>query len=132
MRCRENAVNHLHVLGIALVAALQSLFVVGAAAQPAGGAESDGRCFEIIAPQRHAEPASPILFDKCSGRTWMLVRRHGGGRHWHNAGYRWVSLARDGAGLPAQAVAPAPAVVSKSPRPGGRNCFVFTGRRFCE
>jgi hypothetical protein len=73
--------------------------------------ETPGACFEIIAAQAGVQP--PILIDKCSGRTWQLVRQRGT--------YRWTVLPRDGS---------APAVSAAAAEAG--KCFTFEGRKFCE
>jgi hypothetical protein len=31
-------------------------------------------CHEIINPGRYMPPSSPILLDKCTGETWMMLR----------------------------------------------------------
>jgi hypothetical protein len=88
-------------------ATLAGLLVFAGPAQ----AQTPPVCFEIVAAQTGVQPA--ILIDKCSGRTWQLVRQRGA--------YRWTVLARDEA---APAVSAAAADKSK--------CFTFEGRRFCE
>ncbi len=86
-----------------------------------------GSCFEIIAAQGAAQPA--ILLDKCSGRTWQLVRhwKHSKGRR-ARVSYRWNPLSRsDVAGPPA---IPKPAVARRAPN--SSKCFIFDNRKFCE
>jgi hypothetical protein len=96
-------------------------------------------CFEIILPQRYMQPASPLLFNRCTGETWMLVGnrrdasgRRGAGRH----GYRWVALQVEGASaIDAERRRPLPRsqdLRSDVTDETGKKCFVFTGRRFCE
>jgi hypothetical protein len=77
-------------------------------------AQASMTCFEVVPAQAGVQPA--ILIDRCSGRTWQLVRRA------HAGGYRWRALSRDG-GHPAPAAAPAT---------GEAKCFTFEGRKFCE
>jgi hypothetical protein len=116
---------------VALVATLPVVFAASSRAQAPAADRSRATCFEIIAPQRHAEPASPILFDKCSGKTWLLVRAEGR----HRPGYRWVSLGMDGQPLGGSPAAERPAtspVAAAAPNSGGRKCFVFAGRQYCE
>jgi hypothetical protein len=86
-----------------------------------------GSCFEIIAAQGAVQPA--ILLDKCSGRTWQLVRRYSRskGRRAHVA-YRWSPLSRGE--VAARPAIPKPAVARRAP--GNSKCFFFDNRKFCE
>jgi hypothetical protein len=85
-------------------------------------------CFEIIAPQPNAQPRSPVLLNKCTGDTWLLVPRQGR----RARGYHWVRLAL---GEPAATATPAKPRTAAPPvaaTAGAQKCFVFNGRRFCE
>ena len=112
---------------IVLAASLVGAPSDGAFAQASGPKQAAGSCFEIILPQPQTQLTSPLLFDRCTGATWMLVRS--GTR----SVYRWASLAIDdpllAGGKDRVAVAPKPEAAPGSP---GRKCFEFTGRRFCE
>jgi hypothetical protein len=93
--------------------------------------EASSRCFEIIAPQRHKQPDSPLLFNRCTGATWLLARTNkSNGRP---RGYRWVALEIESPTPRDQAVRPVPSAAppAKSVAPGER-CFELAGRRFCE
>jgi hypothetical protein len=87
-------------------------------------------CFEIIAPQRYTQLSSPILFDRCTGETWMLVRSHAGSPE--QTRYRWVILERDS--YPEaltdrrQSLHTSHSVI----RPSKDKCFQISERRFCE
>jgi len=78
-------------------------------------AQTPGACFEVVAAQAGVQPA--ILIDKCSGRTWQLIKSRRGA-------YRWTVLSRDN-GAP-------PVSVSAAPATGTSKCFSFEGRKFCE
>ena len=112
---------------IVLAASLVGAPSDGALAQASGPKQAAGSCFEIILPQPQTQLTSPLLFDRCTGATWVLVRS--GTR----SVYRWASLAIDdpllAGGKDRVAVAPKPEAAPGSP---GRKCFEFTGRRFCE
>jgi hypothetical protein len=106
---------------------------IGSAALAAGPDEASSRCFEIIVPQRQTQPDSPLLFNKCTGATWLLVRSH----KWNgkSRGYRWVSLEVDNLPRVDQSTRiPPSATATPEAKPPitGEKCFEFTGRRFCE
>jgi hypothetical protein len=111
-----------------VVAALLLGSVADAAAAEVSEAGHGGNpCFDIIEPKRYAQPPSPVLFNRCTGESWILVQDHTGkARRFSRASYRWAVLERDGTPA-AQAAAPRPETPD-----AGRKCFVFTGRRFCE
>ena len=93
-------------------------------------------CFEIILPQKPRDLTSPLLFNRCTGATWLLVRRgsaSGGAGRRARAAYRWISLDIDDS-APAggdDRVADAPKPEAEPGAPAEK-CFEFTGRRFCE
>jgi hypothetical protein len=84
-------------------------------------------CFELIPARARIEPPVPMLVDKCSGRTWMLVRS---GR----AAYRWAAIDTEtekpkATDRPAIDTGPA----DKAAKDGsGAKCFTFNNRKFCE
>jgi hypothetical protein len=45
-------------------------------------------CYEVIPARPNIEPPAPIMIDKCSGRSWILLRN---GR----ASYRWSLIATE-------------------------------------
>ena len=52
----------------------------------AGLAQDTGAvCFEVIPARPNIEPPVPILIDKCSGRSWVLIR--------NGKSYRWSLIA---------------------------------------
>jgi hypothetical protein len=109
----------------------------GAAAQESTPVRAAGACFEIIVPQRDMPPARPLLFDRCTGATWLLVGRYtaAGGRA-RRLVYRWVPVEADQPRVAERGkqASPAPAETAPPARPlgAGERCFEFTGRRFCE
>ena len=102
----------------------------GASAQASESKRGAASCFEMILPQRQMQLNSPLLFNRCTGATWLLVRHQGTGGSARPT-YRWVSLEVDDPLLARSKEhhAPKPAGV-----PGftGSKCFEFSGRRFCE
>jgi hypothetical protein len=108
---------------IPVVAGLSALSADSAHAERPRIERPAGPCFEIVAPPRHTDPNGPILIDRCTGKTRLLVRHDGERRR---AGYRWVALAFE-------AAPHRPAAESLvQPRFDGQKCFVFSGRRYCE
>jgi hypothetical protein len=81
-------------------------------------------CYEVIPARPRIEPATPMLVDKCSGRTWLLTR---GGR----GGYRWPTIDVDGE-APKATDRPATDDKAASKSDGGKKCFSFNDRKFCE
>jgi len=122
-----------------------ALLLVGVSPHRADAQDSSnpsvGPCFEIIAPQRHAHLRTPLLFNKCTGETWLLAAIHeeaAQGRRFGRMTYRWILLEIEGKGDRRTAKeenrvvkAPQPSA-TEAPSIGAGNCFVFTGRRFCE
>jgi len=95
------------------------------------GAETarDSACFEVIRPHPQTHPRVPLLLDRCTGATWLLVRGESHGP----LGYRWAPLE-----VPAMVQAQksgnghiVPKVGETQAPPTG-NCFVFAGRRYCQ
>ena len=105
--------------------------VAGAQAQPGGLVDA---CFEVIVPRRQTPPA-PLLVNRCTGATWLLMRTGEAGVEGGRVRlpYRWVALEADRP-LPAgrEEHVTAPSTPSAKAAIPGKNCFEFTGRRFCE
>lgn len=84
-------------------------------------------CFELIPARARIEPLAPLLVDKCSGRTWLLVRSGRGD-------YRWAAINTENekpkaTDRPATDTGPA----DKADKDGSAGkCFTFNNRRFCE
>jgi hypothetical protein len=75
-------------------------------------------CFQMIAAVPGTLPGSPMLFNRCSGDTYVLSRvRH---KKKSRVRYRWVPIA-----IGERQAQPDPKVS------GGENCFEFNRRRFC-
>jgi hypothetical protein len=96
-----------------------------AQAQAADARLAAEACFEFILPQRYMQLTSPLLFNRCTGATWMLVKSG------NRSVYRWVSLQIDDPVTTSSAVAEVPRLQDKPIVPKTK-CFEFTGRRFCE
>lgn len=82
-------------------------------------------CYELIPARAGIEPPAPMLVDKCSGRSWLLVRAGRGS-------YRWATL-----GMEAEKpkATDRPVTDSQPVRKDGGDgskCFTFNNRKFCE
>ena len=67
-----------------------------------------------------------MLVDKCSGRTWLLTRAGRGG-------YRWTAIDVDGEMPKAtDRRPPTDDKAASSTDEGGKKCFTFNNRKFCE
>lgn len=99
------------ILAMAPPAAVSSVYAQGST------------CFEVIPARPNIEPAAPIMIDKCSGRTWILVR---GGKS-----YRWSLITTEAEKPKIEDRAPIGGS-EIAPSQGGQKCFTFNGRRFCE
>jgi hypothetical protein len=92
------------------------------AAQGAASRSPVDSCFEIIRPQRDMPLANLLLFNRCTGATWVLVRSN------TRSVYRWRAVHIEDPVLvdsKDQVLAPTEGI------PEAR-CFNFAGRRFCE
>src|SRR5829696_4151156 len=83
------------LLPLSIVAALP-IYSSAATAQSFTTDVTAQACFEIITQQK-AEPRSPLLLDRCRGRTWILVRVSGEfrGRMLAPTTFRWLPLIVD-------------------------------------
>lgn len=112
----------LRMMQAALAAGPILLFSGGVSAQTA-----PAPCFEFVPVRPRIEPASPMLIDKCSGRTWLLTRTSRGG-------YRWAAIHTE-AEVPKAIDRPATdgSPAAKADKDGGAGkCFTFNNRKFCE
>jgi hypothetical protein len=105
---------------VCAIVSVGSLFAGSAVAKTAESGLT--ACYEVIAPQPNALPRTPLLVDKCSGRTWLLTKSARG------AGYRWARVSTEEA-APSSGAAQAKAPEQPA---NSRNCFTFNNRRFCE
>ena len=106
---------------VALSAAAFITCTASASAQPS----ESGPCFEVIAPRPNSQPRSPVLLDRCSGRTWLLARNTDGT-------YRWRPIPTDNTEIALKASPRPRAQAPDPPKASGAKCFVFDGRKFCE
>ena len=91
---------------------------------PASVAFAQGAtCFEVIPARPNLEPPAAMMVDKCSGKSWVLIRN---GRN-----YRWslisTEMEKPKIGDRAPVEGAAPALES-----GSQKCFTFNNRKFCE
>ena len=111
---------------LALLLALPVAGLFASATRAAETAQASA-CFEIIRPQPRTQPRAPLLLDRCTGSTWLLVRSGS------PLGYRWAPLE---APVMVQAVKSDAGAVAPKPRedaaPPTANCFAFAGRRYCQ
>jgi hypothetical protein len=56
-----------------------------------GKAEEPSRCWEIISAV-NVPPYSSVLLDKCSGKTWFVVKQRVAGSKPPSIVYRWAPL----------------------------------------
>lgn len=105
----------------ALVAALALATVLVALGE--GVQAQNNACFEVIPARPNIEPPAAIMVDKCSGKSWVLIRT--------GKNYRWSLITTElekpkiADRAPVEGAAPAP-------EPGPQKCFTFNGRKFCE
>lgn len=55
---------------------------------------SHQECF-LVAPNNGNQPFSPILLDKCTGKSWLLVRSPFGDKPQDGYTYQWLSLEKN-------------------------------------
>ena len=112
-----------------------------AAAQAARLDQRGAPCFEIIAPRGgYTQSMSPLLFNRCTGEAWLSTRTRSGPAKRNGSGqqdYRWVPVPVEPARVwdtsTAKRVTASPnQAPTDAADEGGRKCFVFVGRRFCE
>ena len=108
-----------------LAASLTAAAYHSARAQATGSRPAAEACFEFILPQRYMQLTSPLLFDRCTGATWVLVKSG------NRSVYRWVSLEIDDPITTNSGIVAVPRLEDKPIVPNAK-CFEFTGRHFCE
>lgn len=111
----------MRALGIATLATVVIALSPVAHAQGAGSAST---CFEVIPARPNVEPPVPIMIDKCSGRSWVLVR--------NGKIYRWSMIATETDKPKTADRAPMEGGGPAAPDSGSQKCFTFNGRKFCE
>jgi hypothetical protein len=121
---------------VLVTVSLATVIIGHVAADAAESDASAGPCFQILPPVLNREPASPILFNKCTGDTWLLVKKNGRAGHGKRvASYRWQRMEVDNTMPQRTSVAGKPAATgpdSPSSAVKNRNCFMFNARQFCE
>jgi hypothetical protein len=80
-------------------------------------------CFEVIPARPNIEPPAAIMVDKCTGKSWVLIR--------NGKSYRWSLITTE---LEKPKIADRAPVEGAVPAPdaGPQKCFTFNGRKFCE
>ena len=113
-----------------IVMALTLIGLTGGQARAQAAPEAAvATCFEVVRPQGRLRLTGPILLNRCSGESWVLVRTYAGD---DRLVYRWRPIAierREAAFRPRSRPATEAPQVS---RPSGSKCFIFDGRKFCE
>jgi hypothetical protein len=79
-------------------------------------------CFELHPPTPAHPPHAPLLLNRCTGETFILIAGKSTKRRAAPAGYLWQPVSKGGA--TAAVSTPAPATGSK--------CFSYDGRKFCH
>lgn len=74
---------------------MKRFFVVAAALAASGCNEQKppSSCYELSAATSQ-QPGMPILLDRCTGNSWLLVRTPLGDDAGGSFTYRWLSLAK--------------------------------------
>lgn len=80
-------------------------------------------CFEVIPARPNIDPPAAMMVDKCSGRSWVLVR--------NGKSYRWSLIATEMEKPKTADRAPVEGAAA-APDSGSSKCFTFNGRKFCE
>ena len=94
-----------------------------ASAQSDLGKTGQESCLEIIAGRAGIPPGAPMLFDKCTGHTFMLIKTRGQGfRGGKPARYVWERIPMR---------EPLSALASTRRAPTSK-CFAYDNRLFCE
>jgi len=100
-----------------------------AAVARAADSARDAACFEVIRPHPQTHPRVPLLLDRCTGATWLLVRGESRGP----LGYRWAPLdAPPTVQTTKSDIGNVVPKVGETQAPPTANCFVFAGRRYCQ
>lgn len=115
------------ILRIACAVVAASAVVLPALSGAAAAQMASSPCYELIPARAGIEPPAPMLVDKCSGRSWLLVRAGRGV-------YRWAALGMEAEkpkaiDRPATDAKPSEKAGKEE---GGGKCFTFNNRRFCE
>lgn len=101
-----------------------ALLPVVAMAQSAPPPPAGGACYEMLPGEANTLPGSPMLINKCTGQTYVLMRGPAKGKAAGSPAYRWQPIA---VGDDAPEARPKPAAAA----PAGHKCFSFDGRQFC-
>jgi hypothetical protein len=128
MRCASHLAESMtscQRFALAVLAASLTAAAYSARAQATGARPAAEACFEFILPQRYMQLTSPLLFDRCTGATWVLVKSG------NRSVYRWVSLEIDDPITTSSGIAGVPRLQDKPIMPNAK-CFEFIGRHFCE
>lgn len=57
-----------------------------------------GPCWEIIAPTQNISPFASMLLDRCTGKSWLMVRERISGSKPASFSYRWAPLSSSESG----------------------------------
>ena len=63
-----------------------------------GHGQERGPCWKIVAPAQNMSPFAPMLLDRCTGKTWLMVRERIPGSKPASVSYRWAPILPSDAG----------------------------------
>jgi hypothetical protein len=108
---------------IAVFTCILSSLGHGASAQSESSHTAQKDCIEFVAGRRDTPPCAPMLINKCTGHTFVLVTRQpSGSRGAKHVHYLWQRIfMRE----------PPPELASTRTAPGSK-CFAYENRLFCE
>lgn len=67
-----------------------------------------GSCWEIVIPAQNISPFATMLLDRCTGKTWLMVRERISGSKPSSFSYRWAPLSMSDSGEAAFLENPSP------------------------
>ena len=89
-----------------------------------------GPCFRVIEGHADVPPAAPMLVDRCSGETFVLMRSRRGDDK--SVRFEWLPIAKSAPGSVATPTAPAPPRPASSAKAATKDgCFTYNGRAYC-
>jgi len=111
-------------LGYLVAATFVAGLMSGALAQTPEVDQPSGACYEVMAGRVDTQTEGVILLNRCTGRTWILVRTH--------LAYRWRPIPTADTQVAASPPSPPKARLPKPAAQNNPKCFTFQGRQYCE